>query len=100
MSIVDDILGSLLIGMLVACVLYGATTVQTYVYYQNYENDQLVLKSTVGTLWIMETIHTMFCMQFTYAYLITHFGDLAFMGEIYWSGGVIFPVYFLVIRSC
>lgn len=36
----------------------------------------------------METFHTIFCIQFIYTYLIHHFGDLPFIGVIYWSGGI------------
>ncbi|OBZ66576.1 hypothetical protein A0H81_13376 [Grifola frondosa] len=88
MSIVDDVLGSLLIGIFVACVLYGVTTLQTYMYFQMYPEDPSPLKTMVTVVWIMETIHTVFCMQFAYRYVITHFGDEKFMGEIYWSGGI------------
>ncbi|KZT23999.1 hypothetical protein NEOLEDRAFT_1068569, partial [Neolentinus lepideus HHB14362 ss-1] len=33
---------------------------------------------------IMETLHTAFCLHFIYRYLITEFGNEAFMNELYW----------------
>ncbi|OBZ69435.1 hypothetical protein A0H81_10669 [Grifola frondosa] len=42
----------------------------------------------VATVWVLETLHTGFCMQFAYAYVIWNFGNAEFMGGIYWSGGL------------
>ncbi|OBZ69416.1 hypothetical protein A0H81_10683 [Grifola frondosa] len=42
----------------------------------------------VATVWILETIHTGFCMQYMYVYVIWNFGNAEFMGGLYWNGGV------------
>lgn len=44
-------LGSLLIGGLVAAMLYGVTTLQTYVYYMHYSEDASAVKFLVGAVW-------------------------------------------------
>ncbi|KAH9848429.1 hypothetical protein C2E23DRAFT_434798 [Lenzites betulinus] len=81
-------IGGLLIEIFVACMLYGITTLQSFIYFQKYPNDATSLKLLVGTVWVLETVHTVFCMQFLYAYLIEGFGDYAYFLEINWGIGV------------
>ncbi|OBZ76377.1 hypothetical protein A0H81_03417 [Grifola frondosa] len=88
MSAVDNILGNVLIGVCLSCILYGVTTVQTFMYSQMFTEDTLLLKGMVGAVWILETLHTGVCIEILYIYLIRHFGDLSFMGGIYWAGGL------------
>ncbi|TFK46678.1 hypothetical protein OE88DRAFT_884315 [Heliocybe sulcata] len=88
MAVVDEILGSVLVGIFIAAILYGITTTQAFMYYQNYPNDQKMLKSMVGMIWFMETLHTGFCIDFVYKYVITEFGNAKYMNHIYWSGGI------------
>ncbi|OBZ76519.1 hypothetical protein A0H81_03496 [Grifola frondosa] len=88
MTVVDNLLGSILLGVLIACVLYGATTLQTFMYMQTYPKDPRFLKIMVAILWGIETLHTGFCMQFIYEYTITNFGNLEFMSTIYWAGSL------------
>lgn len=33
---------------------------------------------------ILETVHTVFCIQFVYAYLVSSFGDFEYFGQINW----------------
>lgn len=89
MTILDDTFGSVLITIFIASILYGVTTLQTYIYSQRYPKDSLFLKAIVGTVWILETFHIAFCIMFIYVYLITHFGDTKYLQtNIHWSGGV------------
>ncbi|EPQ57813.1 hypothetical protein GLOTRDRAFT_103827 [Gloeophyllum trabeum ATCC 11539] len=88
MSAVDQLLGSVLVGIFIAAILYGITTTQAFVYYQNYPNDQKLLKWMVGLIWFLETLHTGFCIDFIYKYVITEYGNAPFMNVIYWSGGI------------
>lgn len=44
---VRDTLGALLIGVLIACCLFGIITVQTFTYYTRFPNDKLHLKAIV-----------------------------------------------------
>ncbi|TFK50119.1 hypothetical protein OE88DRAFT_1661669 [Heliocybe sulcata] len=88
MSVVKDIAGDLLICIFIAAILYGVTCTQSFVYYQQYPGDRAFLKWMVGIIWVLETLHTAFCIDFIYVYTITHFGDEPFLDDIYWSGGI------------
>ncbi|KAI0636157.1 hypothetical protein C8Q77DRAFT_625182 [Trametes polyzona] len=81
-------IGGLLIEVFIACMLYGITTLQSFIYFQKYPNDAISLKCLVGAVWALETVHTVFCMQFLYAYLIEGFGDFAYFLQINWGIGV------------
>ncbi|KAI0654681.1 hypothetical protein C8Q70DRAFT_514348 [Cubamyces menziesii] len=81
-------IGGLLIEIFIACILYGITTLQSFMYFQKYPNDALSLKLLVGAVWALETVHTAFCMQFLYAYLVEGFGDFAYFLQINWGIGV------------
>ncbi|KAI0637551.1 hypothetical protein C8Q77DRAFT_374311 [Trametes polyzona] len=87
MGLVDEMVGALLIEVCLACILYGVTTLQMFIYYQTFSNDSRFLKGVVGTVWVLESVHTALCMEMVYAYTVTHFGDFEFMGRIYWGAG-------------
>lgn len=44
-------LGAIEIGVMLAAVLYGVTTLQTYIYWQTPKRDKLWLRSLVACLW-------------------------------------------------
>ncbi|EPQ54246.1 hypothetical protein GLOTRDRAFT_130624 [Gloeophyllum trabeum ATCC 11539] len=88
MSVVRDIAGNLLICLFIAAILYGITCAQAYIYYQSYPEDRPFLKWMVAGVWLLETLHTAFCIVFIYTYTITHFGDAPFLDQIHWSGGI------------
>ncbi|KAI0640562.1 hypothetical protein C8Q79DRAFT_444074 [Trametes meyenii] len=87
MALADDIVGALLIEVCLACILYGATTLQTFIYYQSTFSDSRFTKVVVATIWTLESLHTVLCMEMVYQYTITHFGDFDFLGHIYWGAG-------------
>ncbi|KAI0709801.1 hypothetical protein C8Q76DRAFT_798588 [Earliella scabrosa] len=82
------VMGGLLIEVFVACILYGITTLQTFIYFQKYPTDRTFLKSLVATVWLLETAHTVFCIQFIYDYLISDFGNYLNFLVINWGIGV------------
>ncbi|KIK24408.1 hypothetical protein PISMIDRAFT_678274 [Pisolithus microcarpus 441] len=84
--------GSLLIGGLVAAMLYGVTTLQTYVYYMHYSEDASTVKFLVGAVWILDTLHVAFMCHILYYYLITNYGVLTSLEYDVWS----FPASLLV----
>ncbi|EKM52978.1 uncharacterized protein PHACADRAFT_197410 [Phanerochaete carnosa HHB-10118-sp] len=68
--------GSLLVGGLVAAVLYGITALQTVVYCQHSATrDGWLIKITVGSLWLVDTFDMAAISQLIYWYLITNFGN-------------------------
>ncbi|EJF55763.1 hypothetical protein DICSQDRAFT_141794 [Dichomitus squalens LYAD-421 SS1] len=84
----DKFFGGLLVEVLIACVLYGVTTLQTFIYFQKYPNDSPYVKLFVAAVWILETVHTAFCIHVVYGYLILNFADVENFGKIYWSIGI------------
>ncbi|KAI0749917.1 hypothetical protein C8Q80DRAFT_1102387 [Daedaleopsis nitida] len=82
------VMGGLLIEVFIACILYGITTLQTFIYYQKYPGDRTILKALVGTVWVLETTHTAFCMQFIYDYVIQEFGNYLNFVVINWGIGI------------
>ncbi|KAI0694314.1 hypothetical protein C8T65DRAFT_57246 [Cerioporus squamosus] len=83
----EDVMGGLLITIFVACILYGMTTLQTFIYSQKSNKDGLFLKSLVYAVWFMETLHTAFCIKFIYGYLVSGFGDFLNFVRVDWGVG-------------
>ncbi|TFK91585.1 hypothetical protein K466DRAFT_582716 [Polyporus arcularius HHB13444] len=52
----EDVMGGLLITIFVACVLYGMTTLQTFLYSQTYTKDGRFLKFLVYTVCLYPAI--------------------------------------------
>ncbi|KLO13109.1 hypothetical protein SCHPADRAFT_940681 [Schizopora paradoxa] len=73
------------IGAMVSLALYGFTTLQTYLYFSYYPNDNGRLKIFVATLWILETLHIIFVNQFLYIYLIINFGEPLALLRGHWT---------------
>ncbi|KAI0687256.1 hypothetical protein C8Q76DRAFT_661365 [Earliella scabrosa] len=84
----EGFLGGLLIEVFIACILYGITTLQSFLYFQKYQNDTKLLKAFVAAIWILETVHTAFCIQIAYAYAIQGFGHYAYFETINWGVGI------------
>ncbi|KAI0833765.1 hypothetical protein BC628DRAFT_1414504 [Trametes gibbosa] len=84
----ESIIGGLLIELCFAFMLYGITTLQTFIYFQKYSTDRFPLKALVAAVWILECIHTAFCMQFIYSYLVVGFGDYPGFVDINWGIGI------------
>ncbi|RDX42357.1 hypothetical protein OH76DRAFT_1488726 [Lentinus brumalis] len=82
-----EIMGGLLITVFVACILYGMTTLQTFIYSQRSNNDSRVLRWLVFAVWVLETLHTAFCIKFIYGYLVSGFGDILNFVRVDWGVG-------------
>ncbi|KIO09785.1 hypothetical protein M404DRAFT_290357 [Pisolithus tinctorius Marx 270] len=89
---IPDGFGSALIGGLISAMLYGITTLQTYVYYMHYAEDAPTTKFLVAAIWILDTIHISFICHMLYYYLITNYGVPTSLERIVWS----FPASLLV----
>ncbi|OSD01716.1 hypothetical protein PYCCODRAFT_1501688 [Trametes coccinea BRFM310] len=98
----ESFFGGMLIEIFIACIsnarftepftssprLYGITTLQSFIYFQKYQNDTPSLKLMVAAIWILETAHTAFCMQVVYSYLVSNFGEFEYFLNINWGVGV------------
>ncbi|ESK85690.1 hypothetical protein Moror_9917 [Moniliophthora roreri MCA 2997] len=82
---VGDRFGAGLIGAIITGVLYGITTVQTYLYFVNYPKDTKTLKSMVAIVWILDTAHIVLVAITMYHYLVTNYDNPAGLRDIHWS---------------
>jgi len=85
-------LGAFLIGVIVVSVSYGAVLVQTYLYYQNSESDSVVFKTTIGLLWILNTVHQVFVCHGLYTQVVLEYGDTLALAVLPWSIIAIVPI--------
>ncbi|KDR79457.1 hypothetical protein GALMADRAFT_243550 [Galerina marginata CBS 339.88] len=92
-------IGASFLGTVGACILFGISLVQAYIYYTNYPKDWLFQKLVVGLLIILDTCHLACTIHTTYYYTIEQFGNAQALGKIVWSFRVqvIFNVIIVVI---
>ncbi|KAI6158554.1 hypothetical protein EDD17DRAFT_1899391 [Pisolithus thermaeus] len=60
MTSVMDSFAPALVGGFISSMIYGITTLQTYMYYMHYPKDALTLKLLVAALWVLDTVHVSF----------------------------------------
>ncbi|KAF8347233.1 hypothetical protein F5887DRAFT_1157825 [Amanita rubescens] len=82
-------IGAILLGVIGAAMLYGATNVQVYFYYRKYPKDRIILRCIVPFLWAMDTLHMAFTIHELWHYLIESFGNDQALLPITWSHKVI-----------
>ncbi|EIN14690.1 hypothetical protein PUNSTDRAFT_124124 [Punctularia strigosozonata HHB-11173 SS5] len=71
----DDTFGAAYIGAMISAMLYGLTTLQTYLYYSRFPKDSFGLKFLVGAVWALDTAHVALICQAMYHYLVTNFAN-------------------------
>ncbi|KAI0345832.1 hypothetical protein BDW22DRAFT_1353443 [Trametopsis cervina] len=71
----NNTIGALLLGGLVAAILYGITSMQTAVFYQQAHADNWMIKLGVPVLWCLSTMDIGLIAHFLYFYLINNFGN-------------------------
>ncbi|KDR69216.1 hypothetical protein GALMADRAFT_924903 [Galerina marginata CBS 339.88] len=67
----DNTWGAALIGMILASILYGITTLQLYIYFNNYPNDERRLKILAIVTWLLDTTSLVLVCNGVYTYLVT-----------------------------
>ncbi|PPQ92810.1 hypothetical protein CVT25_004068 [Psilocybe cyanescens] len=81
----DGTLGAALLGCLIACILYGVTSVQTFIYFQHTHKDGRWFRAAIFFLWLLDTIHVAFTAHGIYFYLVTNFGAYSILEAPTWS---------------
>ncbi|KAI0084416.1 hypothetical protein BDY19DRAFT_538570 [Irpex rosettiformis] len=81
----DLTLGVILIFGLLATMLYGITSVQTFIYFTNDPRDGKYLKITVVVLWILDTLETMLLSHVVYTYCIKALSNPGIWTQIGWT---------------
>ncbi|KAJ2912093.1 hypothetical protein MD484_g8321, partial [Candolleomyces efflorescens] len=71
---VDDTLGALQIGAILAVYLFGIITLQAYTYFRHFPEDKIVFKALVGTVWTLELAHSALVSYEVYRVTIKLYG--------------------------
>ncbi|KAI6139612.1 hypothetical protein EDD17DRAFT_341614 [Pisolithus thermaeus] len=77
--------GAAFIGGMVTAVLYGITTLQTYLYFMNYPNDDVPTKLFVAAIWVLDTAHITLMCHALYYYLVSSYGVTTSLAYGIWS---------------
>ncbi|KAI0311928.1 hypothetical protein OF83DRAFT_1166158 [Amylostereum chailletii] len=94
----DSTIGAIEIGVLLSFILFGATVVQLYIYYQsNFVNDSRALKNLLTLYSFLECVHTAFIGAYIYISTITNFGNYEKLEIAHWTLGFSIPVANLVM---
>ncbi|KAG9308334.1 hypothetical protein JVU11DRAFT_12098 [Chiua virens] len=75
----SDSWGSTLAAVFVSLVLYGVSILQTFLYYERYTKDTIILKLLVAWVFVLDTIHTILISTGVWQYFVVHFGDDNFL---------------------
>ncbi|KAL4244634.1 hypothetical protein ABKN59_009174 [Abortiporus biennis] len=82
----DNTLGAMFIGVVIAAILYGVTCVQTYVYFtEGMRRDRWILRSLVAILWILDTLDLIFVSHLVYFFTITNYANPKALSGVPWS---------------
>ncbi|KAJ7861608.1 hypothetical protein B0H13DRAFT_2072716 [Mycena leptocephala] len=82
---VKEVFATSFIGFAVATTAYGISVLQVYLYFRKYPKDEIILKLTVGSLWILDTLSTIMVAHSLYTYFVLNFGNLAADALVPWS---------------
>ncbi|KAI0340062.1 hypothetical protein BDW22DRAFT_1360565 [Trametopsis cervina] len=88
---VGETLGVILVTGILCAVLYGVTTVQTFIYHQHSKHDPRMLKHSITFLWILDTVTFIFMTHYLYHYCVLNFANLDALNTLPWS----IPAYIL-----
>ncbi|KII89822.1 hypothetical protein PLICRDRAFT_567474 [Plicaturopsis crispa FD-325 SS-3] len=78
----NSTVGALAIGLVISTYLFGASTIQTVMYFQHSSRDSLTLRISVAIIWILGILHTVCFAQGTYTATVTHYGDTAKLSSV------------------
>ncbi|KAJ7114071.1 hypothetical protein C8R44DRAFT_881619 [Mycena epipterygia] len=84
----DTTLGTLQIGVLVSCVLFGVTTTQSYIYHARFPKDSRKMKTLVACVWFCELGHIVCIAHTLYVMTISNFAHPERLGDIPQTLGV------------
>jgi len=82
---VDTTMGAAYTGVVLAGMLYGVSSVQTWYYFFKYQQDAWYIRTLVGAVWVFETVHQLLISHTVYYYVITHYNQPATLDRIVWS---------------
>ncbi|KAH9013186.1 hypothetical protein EDB83DRAFT_2576920 [Lactarius deliciosus] len=81
--------GCAFIGLIVSVMLFGITTLQTWIYYWQYGNrDRKALKLFIAVVFLLDALHTTLCIYSVYWYLVLNFGNVEILDTGMWAMGI------------
>ncbi|KAJ8590025.1 hypothetical protein M405DRAFT_841488 [Rhizopogon salebrosus TDB-379] len=75
----DVSFGSLLGGVCLGFMFYGANCLQIFVYLVNYPKDRAALKAMVAVAWAADTVHQILGTIGVWQYLVSNYGNFVFL---------------------
>ncbi|KAG6380232.1 hypothetical protein JVT61DRAFT_8324 [Boletus reticuloceps] len=75
----SDSWGSTLAAVFVSLVFYGVSILQTFLYYERYTEDSIILKLLVAWVFVLDTLHTLLISAGVWQYFVVHFADDDFL---------------------
>ncbi|KAF9228328.1 hypothetical protein BS17DRAFT_805833 [Gyrodon lividus] len=84
-SLYEQTYGGSLICCQVMLVLYGISTLQTYIYFLHYVNDSIYMKSLVFAVWAFGSLHAFLVCHTVYHYLVLSYMNPMYLIQGEWS---------------
>lgn len=84
-STLDNTVGALFLGTVVAALLFGINIFQSYSYFHEFPNDSRLHRTSVLILFLLDAFHLLLAIRSVYAYIVTGFGDPLGLLDILWS---------------
>ncbi|KIP02920.1 hypothetical protein PHLGIDRAFT_130452 [Phlebiopsis gigantea 11061_1 CR5-6] len=82
-------IGAALLGGFADAILYGIATSQCFTFFQSQRQrgtkDSILIRGSVGLLWIFSTVHTALILQPLYWYMIQNFGVTTDIVSVAWG---------------
>ncbi|KAG2113672.1 hypothetical protein BD769DRAFT_1673684 [Suillus cothurnatus] len=83
---IERTFGALFIGVIVAAVLFGLSSVQAFVYSQTHRGTGITFyKLAVIWLWILDALHMAFIIHCGYYYLVSNYANIGALLDVVWS---------------
>lgn len=76
--------GPALVGIFLACILYGIMLLQCFGFWTHFSKDRMWLKCYVGLLLLVDTLSTIFAMWWIYNLLVNNFANLNAFANADW----------------
>jgi len=88
MTVLDEVIGGLLIGTWANSFLYMLEIIQAIHYFHYYPGDALIIKGVVTILLVNDGISTLGCFANVYLITVTHWGYIEYMEHQSWPMGL------------
>ncbi|KAJ8698959.1 hypothetical protein PTI98_005607 [Pleurotus ostreatus] len=84
-SMYEEIYGASLVSCQVMLALYGIASLQAYLYYISYPKDSLRMKTLVGSIWVLATLHAIFLSHTVWHYSVKSYTRPEILPDGEWS---------------